>query len=69
MAAIPSRATDLRAVRLLADVRDAKLGLERLVGGWPFDPVLSRALDRLVILEAEALDAIARIAEARRHSA
>jgi hypothetical protein len=59
----------VRAVRLLADVRAAKYALEYFVGRWPFDPTISIALDRLAVLEGQALDTIDKLAGERRRSA
>jgi hypothetical protein len=58
----------VRALDTLIAARQARASIERLleVNDWPTDRSLSLAIDRLVLLEAQAAEACRRVDEWRR---
>lgn len=58
----------MRALDVFVAARQARAGLEHLLEleGWPTDPALSLAIDRLVQIEEDAARTVLRAAEARR---
>jgi len=58
----------MRALDTLTAARQARIAIERLlaVNDWPEDRALSLAIDRLLILEEQASEAIRRVVAWRR---